>query len=108
MILKALTAATAAALLALSSATLAQSSGSGNRTAPGKTGASGTPPAGAPADVPSKCVGLTGTEREKCLQDERSGAGSGRTDGGSQSSSPSASPRTPPTSPSTPGSSTSK
>jgi hypothetical protein len=88
MLLKTLAAATAAALFALSTATFAQGSGS-----PAATGAS--------TDVPAKCVGLTGTERDKCLREQRSGAGSGATGSGSISGGSS----TTPTSPSTPSSS---
>jgi hypothetical protein len=127
MMLKTLTAATAAALLALSSVALAQSSGS----ASGSTGASGTTSgsgvsggasAGGSAsgsadtsiDVNNKCRDLLGEPREQCLRDLRSGAGAGATTGGSTSGSMGGSTTTAPippvapvspTAPATPGSS---
>lgn len=94
MLLKTLAAATAAALFALSTATFAQGTGAEvGRSSPAATGSS--------TDVPAKCVGLTGTERDKCLLEQRSGAGSGATGSGSISGGSS----TTPTSPSTPSSS---
>jgi hypothetical protein len=109
MMLKTLTAATAAALLALSSVAFAQSSGT--------TGASGSSGSGvgASTDVPAKCKPLTGTEREKCLQDERAGAGatgsgsagggtSGSTSGGMSGGASTSPTPTPAPAPTTPGS----
>lgn len=99
MLLKTLAAATAAALFALSTATFAQGTGA---EVGRSSGQSGSPAAtGSSTDVPAKCVGLTGTERDKCLLEQRSGAGSGATGSGSISGGSS----TTPTSPSTPSSS---
>jgi Cupin domain len=72
MLLETLAAATAAALFALSTATFVQ----------GSSGQSGSPAAtGASTDVPAKCVGLTGTERDKCLLEQRSGTGEAMVNG---------------------------
>lgn|SRR5574341_4836 len=73
MVLKTLTAVAAAALLALSSAALAQSSGTG--TASGSSDKATAPSTGGTADPAAKCAAKSGAEREKCMRELRSGAG---------------------------------
>ena len=113
MMSKILTAA-AAGLFALSSVAIAQSTGTPGASGSSGSGASGA--AGASTDIPSKCVSLTGAEREKCVQDARSGAGAGASGssstsggmGGSSSGSSTSPSPTPAPSPTTPGSDTKK
>src|SRR4051812_38354245 len=94
--LKLICAATAAALFALSGVSLAQGTGStygGTGSSAGATGSSSTPGTGSSgvsgssgaSSSSSKCLGMMGSEREKCLKDE--GITTGSSAGGTSSSS---------------------
>lgn len=94
--LKLLSTATAAALLAMASASFAQSTQSGSASAEGSAsaggsaygtvtipdtgvpsvGGSGTASSSATVGGLSKCENMLGEEKEKCLKDERGGTGS--------------------------------
>lgn len=90
MSVKLISAAVTAAFLAFGTAAWAQSSSSkagsssDKAATPPSTSSSGS--AGASA-TPSKCVGLTGAERDKCMKDEKSASGStSKSNGGSSAS----------------------
>ena len=74
--LKLVSRATAAALFAMASVSLAQAPAA--KDSPSATPS--TPSSGASA-VPSKCLGMTGPEREKCIKEEggKEGAAGGAT-----------------------------
>ena len=67
MRLKTLVAVAVAAAFAVPLSTHAQ----GDKPSSGTSGSSAS---GSSTDVPAKCAALTGTDREKCLLEERSGA----------------------------------